>query len=822
MKLNTLFPNKKAKKKSSSSGKKSGKDLIREAKEKARASRVIPGNGVFDIDWPDLWEQKPKDYKVVTDIEEFKEYLRKCKRTGLAGFDWETAPTEEERKRFTRYEKDFKARMAAAKADENKSLIKTLNGEYEERKEEFLKSPLDPWKGEICTLSISAEPHEARVVFISHKNGERNFMSDLPRKVARDLLLDTLEAMILEQEDIVKVAYNLSFETKYALKYGKYILEPVADPMVMLVRCQQVVDPKKIKSERRPATGKGLKSQTKELFGVEMGNFRELLDSRGVEFFDEVSTDDPTAVKYSAEDSDYALQHYIYWEEVAKQIPNKNELYPTYLDWLNKIEMPFQRVIGQMEYWGMKANEKRFIEQRQEAHDKQEEAQEIIKDIARENFGIEVDPGKSGKTGDVKDLMYKKMKLPIAQRTDKGNISLNKYAIEDTIFMLENKLEDLDEEEYLGTELPDDWEERDPETDKNLTTEQRKLIRIKKRPDHPYKEAGIKLMETLQKIQKYSTLLSSHIKGREKYINPVSGRIHARYTAWTRTSRLNSSKPNGQNIPRPDNDEFGIRSLYQAEEGKVLIFADFSGFELRIMAWKSGDETMTELFLNNGDMHRKTAATLTGKPEEEVTKEERTHAKPGNFSISYGGTEHAIQNNFRDYGIRKSLPECKKVYDAVNATYPKIAEYQQDMITIARDQGYVETIYGYKRVLKDINSTNKYNRQSDERRASNTPIQGSASDIMKKAQNEVYEKVGKAGWHGTVDQVAQIHDEVVLEVDDDKKLIKEVVEPWLKETMEKEPLPDFPLPILVDVEGGYDYGNKKDLDEFLETESWEV
>lgn len=816
MKLNNLFPDTRGKARPKKKGSKSGRELIAEAKKAAR-TRIIPGQGAFNINWPAIKKQKPKDYKVITKLEDLKAYFKKCAQIGLAGFDWETAASEAERKRWVRYKQDYKARTAAAKAEDNKALIKQLEKEYDNKYSEYLFSPLDPWKGKICTASIAAQPHEARIIFIDHKKGTRNFMPELTREEARKVFMDTLEEMIFKNRNIVKIAYNLPFETKYALKYEKYILEPVADPMVMLVRCQQIVAPRKIKSERRPATGKGLKSQVKEYFGVEMGNFKQLLKDNGVEFFDELSTDDPTVVKYSAEDSDYAVQLYLYWKEVAAQIPNKNELYPTYLDWLNKIEMPFMRVIGQMEYWGMKANKSRFMEQRKLAADKQEEAQEIIKGIAKENFGIEVDPGKSGKTGDVKSLMYDKMKLPVATLTENKNISLSKYAVEDTIFLLEHNLEDLDEEEYLGEELPPNWEDLDPETDPNLTKDQRQLVRIKKRDLHPYKEAGIKLLETLQKIQTYSTLLSSHIKGREKYINPVSGRIHARYTTWTRTSRLNSSKPNGQNIPRVENDEFGVRSLYKAEEGKVLIFADYSGFELRIMAWKSKDETMTELFLNNGDMHRKTAATLTGKPEEEVNKEERTHAKPGNFSISYGGTEHAVQSNFRDYGIRKSLPECKKVFDAVHATYPKIADYQRNMITTARDQGYIETIYGYKRLLKDINSTNKYNRQSDERRASNTPIQGSAACIMKKAQSEVYEKIGKEGWHGKVDQVAQIHDEVILEVDNDPKLIKDTVTPWLKATMEKEPLPSFPLPIVVDVEAGYDYGHKHDLSEWLET-----
>lgn len=808
MKLSDLFPEEKT-----LASKTKNKDPVKTARKRAR-EKLIPGRGVFKITWPEIKPQEAKTYRVVTTRDELIEYLKKCNSTGLGGFDWETVPTEEERQRWEEYKKDWKARKAAAEAEENITLLKQLEKEYDGKYQDFKQSPLDPWRGKICTFSIAAQPHEAIVVFLDHKKGNRNFEPDLTRDEARKLALDILEKYFFSNENIVKIAWNLIFETKFAIKYGKYILKPVADPMVMLIRCQQVVAPQKIKNEKIPWKGKGLKAQTKEYFGVTMGNFTQLLESNNVEFFDEISTDNPTAVKYSAEDSDYALQHYLYWKEVAAQIPNKNERYPTYLDWLHEIEMPFTRVIGQMEYWGMKWNEDLAIEKRREAEEKQEEAQEVIEEIGEE-LGVEINPGKSGKTKDVKSLIFDTMKLPAASWSDKtGDPSLDKYSIQDMIFMLENKLQHPDEEKYLSVELPDDWEKRDPDKDPDLTKEQRIAIRIKKRDYHPYKDQGIKLLETLQKIQKYSTLLSSHIKGREKYLHPVSGRIHAEYTPWTRTSRLNSSKPNGQNVPRADNDEFGIRSFYQAEEGKVFLFIDFSGFELRLMAWKSGDETMTEIFKHNGDMHRKTAATLTGKPEEEVTKVERTHAKPGNFSISYGGTEHAIQNNFRDYGIRKSLEECKKVYDAVIKTYPRIPEYQRKMITIARDQGYVETIYGYKRVLKHINSTNKYNRQKDERRASNTPIQGSAADIMKRAQNEVYDQIGRKGLHGKVDQVAQIHDEIILELKEEPELVVNTAN-WVKKVMTEEPLPDFPVPIEADVEVGYDYGNKQDIQEWL-------
>ncbi len=122
------------------------------------------------------------------------------------------------------------------------------------------------------------------------------------------------------------------------------------------------------------------------------------------------------------------------------------------------------------------------------------------------------------------------------------------------------------------------------------------------------------------KIQKYSTPLSSHIKGREKHVNRRSGRIHAGYSTFTETGRCNSFNPNGQNVPRLDNDEFGIRNFHVPDKGKVYFLIDFSGFESRLMAWKSGDEVMIDLFSNNGDMHKRTASVMTGKPESEIVK----------------------------------------------------------------------------------------------------------------------------------------------------------------------------------------------------------
>lgn len=301
---------------------------------------------------------------------------------------------------------------------------------------------------------------------------------------------------------------------------------------------------------------------------------------------------------------------------------------------------------------------------------------------------------------------------------------------------------------------------------------------------------------------------------------------------------------NGQNVPRIDNDIFGIRNFYRAPDGKVLFLIDYSGFELRLIAWKSKDEVMLDIFINGGDMHRKTAATLTGKPESEVTKHERSDAKAGNFGITYGGTEHALQATYKKFGVRKSLAECLDVVNAVKNTYKRITEYQRNAIVLARETGVAETLYGYKRLLPNINSTNKTSRGEDERRAGNTPIQGSAAEIMKRSQLVVYEKVGldtaakNLGYklpafegfiteiknllngpvvmeHGKTDMIANIHDEIIFEFIDDVEVVR-AAGAWVKAVMELEPIPNFPLPIIADASTAYSWGVKESLDSYLE------
>lgn len=764
---------------------------------------LMPKPGKILAVFPKQPVQEKKDYLPITTLAELEKYLIRCEETGLCGFDYETAASERTHERYAN-----KIRTLTAEIKDTK----TLDAAIKEAKQEFLQTPLDPWQAEICTVSLSAAPHEAKVIFISNKPGVNTFEPRMTRDAARVACFDLLEKLLFKNRKITKIAVNLAFETKMTAALGKYILTPVADPLIMWVRCLQIVAPQKIKDPKKPASGKGLKPTTKEYFGVQMGEFTELLKKHGAEFFDQIPADHRDALEYSAEDADYALQHYLYWREIAKQIPQYDE-------WLHNIEMPFTRVIGLMEYWGMSWDNNLARMKEQEAEIKREQAAAEIRKIGKETFGIEVNPGLTGKTGDVQSLIWDYLKLPIAKRSEKtGAPSLDEEALIDMTFMLEHNLKEIEEEVFLSVELPTDWKEIDLDSCHHLSQPLRKAIDIAQRGAHPYKEQGLRLLAEVQNMQTYTTLLSSHIIGRAKYQNPVSGRIHAGYTQWTETSRLNSFRPNGQNVPRLDNDVFGIRNFYVAPPGKILLFIDFSGFELRLMAWRSGDEVMLQAFNHGEDLHKKTAVALTGKPEDEITKPERNSAKAGNFGIAYGGTEYALQATFKkDYGIRKSLDECAAIVRAVKTAYPRIPEYQRQIVLEAREKGYVQTIYGYCRMLPKINSGHSGDRRSDERRASNTPIQGTAADVMKRSQNAVYEAIGSGQLlqHGRTDMIAQIHDEIIFEMDDDPALVKAACD-FIKSIMEEPPLPDFPVAIVAEASVGYRWGEKISVEEWLE------
>ena len=253
-------------------------------------------------------------------------------------------------------------------------------------------------------------------------------------------------------------------------------------------------------------------------------------------------------------------------------------------------------------------------------------------------------------------------------------------------------------------------------------------------------------------------LLSTYIEALPQEINHRTGRIHAQFNQTvTATGRLSSSNPNLQNIPIRDELGRELRKAFIPDEGEVFFSADYSQIELRLMAHLSQDPNMTEAFLSGEDIHTATAAKIYHLPVGEVTKLQRTKAKTANFGIIYGISVFGLAS-------RLNIPrsEAKHLIDGYFVTYPKVQEYMNKSIEVAREKGYVETLFGRKRVLADISSANATVRGYAERNAINAPIQGTAADIIKIAMVRIARRIRKEKLNAKL--LIQVHDELNFSV----------------------------------------------------------
>ena len=253
-------------------------------------------------------------------------------------------------------------------------------------------------------------------------------------------------------------------------------------------------------------------------------------------------------------------------------------------------------------------------------------------------------------------------------------------------------------------------------------------------------------------------LLSTYIEALPKLINPRTGRIHTSFNqAVTATGRLSSSNPNLQNIPVRSADGKEIRKAFVPERGELFFSADYSQIELRLMAHLSGDEGLIEDFRLGHDIHAATAAKIFHKDIADVSREERSRAKTANFGIIYGITAFGLTERL---GISRS--ESKQLIDQYFETYPRVHQYMQESISLARERGYTETICGRRCYLRDINSANATVRGFAERNAINAPIQGSAADIIKIAMVRIHDRFAREGIASKM--ILQVHDELNFSV----------------------------------------------------------
>ena len=287
---------------------------------------------------------------------------------------------------------------------------------------------------------------------------------------------------------------------------------------------------------------------------------------------------------------------------------------------------------------------------------------------------------------------------------------------------------------------------------------------------------GHSIADDILTFRELTKLKSTYVDALPQLINKKTGRVHTTYgQAVAVTGRLASNNPNLQNIPiRTDRGKEIRKAFIPKDSNHILLSVDYSQIELRIVAAISGDKEMCEAFKMGKDIHNATAAKVYNVTEQEVTKEMRYKAKSVNFGIIYGQGAFGLADNL---GISRT--EAKQIIDNYKAQFPGIQQYMNDTISFAKKNGFVQTLMGRRRWLRDINSTNFTVRGFAERNAINSPIQGSAADMIKLAMIKIHEEMKKQNFQSKM--ILQVHDELIFDVRKDEL---EKLQPLIIECMQ--------------------------------------
>ncbi len=363
----------------------------------------------------------------------------------------------------------------------------------------------------------------------------------------------------------------------------------------------------------------------------------------------------------------------------------------------SEIEMPLVNVLASMEEHGVLVDREKLEEVARNLERRLKIIEQTIYELAGEEFNIQ-------SPKQLREILFDKLGLPVIKKTKTG-----------------------------------------PSTDVEVLTV---LSR-----EHPLPKAVLE-------YRSLAKLKSGYVDSLPKLINPETGRIHTSYNQTvTATGRLSSSDPNLQNIPIRTEEGREIRSAFVAPPGFMLLSADYSQIELRILAHYSGDELLIEAFQKGEDIHAKTASEVLGVPISEVTPDMRRQAKVVNFGIIYGMGAYGLA---KELGI--STSEAKEWIENYFKRYQGVKQFIDKTIATVREKGYVETLWGRKRYIPEINSRNKNVQQFGERLAVNTPIQGSAADLIKSVMIRLHGLLPAQNFKSTM--ILQVHDELIFEVEE--------------------------------------------------------
>ncbi|SHJ58331.1 DNA polymerase I [Pseudozobellia thermophila] len=398
-------------------------------------------------------------------------------------------------------------------------------------------------------------------------------------------------------------------------------------------------------------------------------------------------------------------------------------------DLFNNIEIPLLRVLADMELEGIRLDEKFLNSLSEDLNNDIKDLEGKIYEAAGEEFNI-------GSPKQLGEILFNKMKLvDKPKKTKTGQYSTSEDVLS-----------------YLAK-------------------------------DH-------QIIRDVLEYRGLAKLKSTYVDALPEQVQPATGRIHTDYMQTVAaTGRLSSNNPNLQNIPiRTERGRQVRKAFVPRDENYVLLAADYSQIELRIIAALSEETTMIEAFKNGEDIHASTASKVFNVPLEEVTREQRSNAKTVNFGIIYGVSAFGLSNQ-----TDLSRSEAKELIDTYYKTYPKLRNYISEQIDFAREHGYVQTVLGRRRYLKDINGSNAIVRGAAERNAVNAPIQGSAADIIKIAMINIHKKLAEGNFKSKM--LLQVHDELVFDIY--KPELDE-----LKTMIQSEMQNAFELPVPLDVEVG--------------------
>lgn len=392
--------------------------------------------------------------------------------------------------------------------------------------------------------------------------------------------------------------------------------------------------------------------------------------------------------------------------------------------------------------------------------------------------------------------------LPILTRMEILGIHIDSNILKEYSVELKQKIHET--ETKIFTEVGHDFNIASPAQLQKVLFEERGL-KASKKTKRGY-STDTSVLEELKNVdivpklildyREQTKLLSTYVESLPKLVDK-NDRIHTDFIqTGTATGRLACRDPNLQNIPVRNDAGRKIRSAFTAPPGKILISADYSQIELVVLAHLSGDKNMIAAFNSGTDIHKTTASLIYGVSPEQVTAEMRRVAKAINFGVIYGMGTYSLS---KDLGI--SRVEAQKFIDMYFKMYSSVSRFMADTISSAEEKGYVETIFGRRRSILNINSNNKIEKSAAERVAKNSPIQGSAADIVKKAMLEVSKSLDESGLPAKI--LLQVHDELIFECDDDEKIIRNAIE-LIKTKMEN--AVKLNVPLRVSVEYGKNWG----------------